>query len=61
VPALAMVAGDPTKAYCERGDAPSPTGPVVYGDAALYGMIEEIARLGGQEEVADAQARLGHR
>jgi len=67
VPALAMVVGDPTQAYCERGDTPTPAGPiapaapVVYGDAALSGLLEEIARLGGQEEVADAQARLAHR
>ena len=61
VPALAMVAGDPTQAYCERGDTPAPSGPVVYGDAALSGLLEEIAGLGGQEEVADAQARLAHR
>ncbi|WP_454882980.1 type-F conjugative transfer system pilin assembly protein TrbC [Sphingomonas oryzagri] len=61
VPALAMVPGDPTQAYCERGDAPVPLGPVVYGDAALSGMLDEIARLGGKEEVGDVQARLGGR
>ncbi|MDO6415446.1 type-F conjugative transfer system pilin assembly protein TrbC [Sphingomonas sp. BIUV-7] len=58
VPALAMVPGDPTQAYCER-DEESPRGAhVVYGDAALTGLLDEIARLGGREEVRDAQARL---
>jgi type-F conjugative transfer system pilin assembly protein TrbC len=61
VPALAMVPGDPTQPYCERGEAAPSPGPVVYGDAALTGLLEEYARLGGKEEVRDAQARLGNR
>ena len=35
--------------------------PVVYGDAALSGLLEEYARLGGKEEVGNAQALLGAR
>jgi type-F conjugative transfer system pilin assembly protein TrbC len=60
VPALAMVPGDPTEPYCERDDdLPAPTSShVVYGDAALSGLLEEYARLGGSKEVAHAQARL---
>ncbi|MGK4422497.1 TrbC family F-type conjugative pilus assembly protein, partial [Klebsiella pneumoniae] len=53
VPALAMIPGDPTQPYCERGeDASDPAtlpklaGAIVYGDAALSGMLEEYARLG---------------
>lgn len=58
VPALAMIPGDPALPYCEREDE-SPRGQhVVYGDAALSGLLEEIARLGGKEEVRDAQSRL---
>ncbi len=61
VPALAMVPGDPTQPYCERDDD-SPRGlHVVYGDAALSGLLEEYARLGGKEEVRDAQSRLERR
>lgn len=61
VPAMAMVAGDPTQAYCERGDAPTVPTPVVYGDAALSGLLEEAGRLGAKEEVRDAETRLGIR
>lgn len=58
VPALAMIPGDPTQAYCERDDD-SPRAPhVVFGDSALSGMLEEYARLGGKEEVSHAQALL---
>lgn len=58
VPALTMVPGDPTQPYCERDEA-SPRGAhVVYGDSALTGLLEEYARLGGKEEVRDAQSRL---
>lgn len=68
VPALVMIPGDPTQPYCERGeDASDPAtlpklaGAIVYGDAALSGMLEEYARLGGKEEVRDAQSRLESR
>lgn len=61
VPALAMIPGDPTQPYCER-DEDSPRGfHIVYGDAALSGMLEEYARLGGGKEVQGAQARLERR
>lgn len=61
VPALSMVPGDPTQPYCERDDA-SPRGAhIVYGDAALSGLLDEYARLGGKEEVRDAQSRLESR
>jgi type-F conjugative transfer system pilin assembly protein TrbC len=61
VPALAMIPGDPTQPYCERDDE-SPRGAhVIYGDAALSGLLEEYARLGGKMEVSDAQARLSRR
>lgn len=61
VPALAMVPGDPALPYCER-EEDSPRSPhVIYGDAALGGLLEEYARLGGKEEVRDAEARLGGR
>jgi type-F conjugative transfer system pilin assembly protein TrbC len=58
VPALAMVPGDPTQAYCERDDESPRATHVVYGDSALSGMFEEYARLGGKEEVSHAQALL---
>jgi len=61
VPAFAMVSGDPTQAYCERGDAPTAPMPVIYGDAALSGLLDEAGRLGAREEVKDAEARLGSR
>jgi len=61
VPALAMIEGDPTRAWCER-DEESPTAAhIVYGDAALSGLLEEYRRLGGREEVRDAQTRLDRR
>ncbi|WP_454798444.1 type-F conjugative transfer system pilin assembly protein TrbC [Novosphingobium lindaniclasticum] len=63
VPALAMVPGDPTQPYCERGDetdaAPRQSARLVYGDSALAGLLDEYARLGGKEEVRDAQSLLG--
>ena len=58
VPALAMIPGDPALPYCEREDESPRASHVVYGDAALSGLLEEIARLGGKEEVRDAQSRL---
>ena len=63
VPALAMIPGDPTQPYCERDDdASAPrSAHLVYGDAAFSGLLEEFARLGGDKEVRDAQARLGSR
>ena len=61
VPALAMIPGDPTLPYCER-EEDSPQGAhIVCGDAALSGLLEEYGRLGGREEVRDAQARLDAR
>jgi type-F conjugative transfer system pilin assembly protein TrbC len=61
VPALAMVPGDPTEPYCERDDDGPRARFTVYGDAALSGLLEEYARLGGRQEVRDAQALLGAR
>jgi len=61
VPALAMVPGDPTQPYCERDDDSPRAAHVVYGDAALSGLLEEYARLGGKEEVRDAQSGLERR
>lgn len=62
VPALTMVPGDPTEPYCERGDEVASTPPsgarLVYGDSALTGLLDEYARLGGKEEVRDAQSLL---
>jgi hypothetical protein len=56
-----MIPGDPTQPYCERDDESPRAGHIVYGDAALSGLLDEYARLGGNREVADAQARLGNR
>ncbi|MEN2790191.1 type-F conjugative transfer system pilin assembly protein TrbC [Sphingomonas oligophenolica] len=61
VPALAMIPGDPTQPYCERDAASPPIARIVFGDASLSGLLEEYARLGGKEEVRDAQTRLGAR
>ena len=65
VPALVMVPGDPTQPYCERDDDASVVAlrpaPAIYGDAALSGLLEEYARLGGKDEVRDAQSRLENR
>jgi len=61
VPALGLVPGDPTQPYCERDDDSLASRHIVYGDAALSGLLEEYARLGGTKEVADAQARLDRR
>jgi hypothetical protein len=58
VPALAMIPGDPTQPYCERDDDSPRAGHIVFGDSALFGLLEEYGRLGGKEEVRDAQARL---
>jgi type-F conjugative transfer system pilin assembly protein TrbC len=58
VPALAMVPGDPALPYCEREDDAPRAAHVIYGDAALSGLLEEYARLGGKQEVRDAQTRL---
>ena len=59
VPALAMIPGDPTQPYCERDEESPHAATIVFGDAALSGMLEEYARLGGKEEVRDAKNRLG--
>jgi hypothetical protein len=61
VPALAMVPGDPAQAYCERDDESLRATHLVFGDSALPGLLEEYARLGGREEVKDAQALLASR
>nr|WP_313802711.1 TrbC family F-type conjugative pilus assembly protein [Sphingobium sp.] len=61
VPALAMIPGDPTQPYCEREDDSPRSHNIVYGDAALSGLLEEYGRLGGDKEVRDAQARLESR
>jgi hypothetical protein len=61
VPALVMVPGDPTTPYCEREDGNIGPDILVSGDAALSGLLEEYARLGGSKEAADAQARLARR
>ncbi|MBO9579573.1 MAG: conjugal transfer protein TrbC [Sphingobium sp.] len=61
VPALAMIPGDPTQAYCEREDESPRSRFIVYGDSALSGLLDEYARLGGKTEVRDAQARLAPR
>lgn len=61
VPALAMVPGDPTRPYCERDEDSLTAQHIIYGDAALSGLLAEYARLGGTKEVADAQARLERR
>src|SRR3546814_17993889 len=61
VPALAMIPGDPTQAYCERDDDSPRASHVVFGDSALSGMFEAYARLGGKEEVSNAQARSEER
>jgi len=61
VPALTLIPGAPTLPYCERDDD-SPRGThLVYGDAALTGLLEEYARLGGKEEARDVQSRLESR
>ncbi len=61
VPALGMIPGDPTQPYCERDDESPTANHIVYGDAALAGLLEEYARLGGKEEVRNAQALLAAR
>nr|WP_231568458.1 type-F conjugative transfer system pilin assembly protein TrbC [Novosphingobium malaysiense] len=61
VPALAMIPGDPAQPYCERDDNTPVSPHVIYGDAALSGMLGEYARLGGRQEVRDAAARLENR
>lgn len=61
VPALGMIPGDPTQPYCERDDESPTANHIVYGDAALSGLLEEYARLGGKEEVRHAQALLAAR
>ena len=61
VPALAMVPGDPTQPYCEREEDSPTAAHIIYGDSALSGMLAEYARLGGDKEVSDAQARLDAR
>ena len=61
VPALAMIPGDPAQPYCERDDDAPVSPHLVYGDAALSGLLGEYARLGGKMEVRDAEARLENR
>ncbi|WP_309140951.1 type-F conjugative transfer system pilin assembly protein TrbC [Novosphingobium sp. G106] len=61
VPALTMISGDPAQPYCEREDDSERGHHLVLGDAALGGLFEEYARLGGKEEVSDAAARIESR
>jgi type-F conjugative transfer system pilin assembly protein TrbC len=61
VPALGLIPGDPTRPYCERDETSPTASHIVYGDAALSGMLDEYARLGGKKEVQGAQARLERR
>jgi len=61
VPAFTMVPGDPSQPYCER-ENDSPRGShLIFGDAALSGLIEEYGRIGGKAEVSDAAARIESR
>jgi hypothetical protein len=59
VPALAMIPGDPTQAYCDRDDESLRASHLVFGDSALPGLLEEYARLGGRKEVRNAQGLMG--
>lgn len=61
VPALGLIPADPTQPYCEREEDSLQSQHIIYGDAALSGLLEEYARLGGAREVADVQARLERR
>ncbi|PTR12611.1 MULTISPECIES: type-F conjugative transfer system pilin assembly protein TrbC [unclassified Novosphingobium] len=61
VPALTLIPGDPTQPYCEREDNSPHGNHVVYGDTALSGLLDEYARLGGQDEVRDVQTSLERR
>jgi len=62
VPAFALVPGDPTLPYCERDEEVMPRAShIVFGDAALSGLMDEYARLGGKEEVSDAASHLSRR
>lgn len=61
VPALGLIPADPTQPYCEREEDSPQSQHIIYGDAALSGLLEEYARLGGAREVADVQARLERR
>lgn len=61
VPALAMIPGGPTQAYCERDDDSVAAAHIVYGDSALPGLLDEYARLGGKDEVRHVQALLAPR
>lgn len=61
VPALTMVPGDAAQPYCEREEDSARGQHVVLGDAALSGLLEEYARLGGKEEVRDALTHLESR
>ena len=61
VPALGLIPADPTQPYCEREENNPQSQHIIYGDAALSGLLEEYARLGGAREVADVQARLERR
>jgi type-F conjugative transfer system pilin assembly protein TrbC len=58
VPAFAMIPGDPAQPYCERESDSPRASHIVYGDAALSGLIEEYRRIGGASEVRDVQALL---
>jgi hypothetical protein len=48
-------------ALLRAGGRQPPGTQLVYGDAALSGLLEEYARLGGKKEVADVQARMARR
>lgn len=62
VPALGMIPGDPTQPYCEREDeSAARASHLVFGDAALSGLLEEYRRLGGAKEVRDAETGLSRR
>lgn len=62
VPALGMIPGDPTAPYCERENEDAPSAAhLVFGDAALSGLLEEYRRLGGAREVRDAETSLSRR
>lgn len=61
VPALAMIPGDPAQPYCERDETGPRAAHIVYGDAALSGLLAEYGRLGGKEEIRDALAHLARR
>ena len=58
VPAIAYQKNLNTESHCSDNGAPRVTSPVVYGDASIKGLLEELYSLSGEEILKNLAYKL---